>query len=115
MPIRKEGLHEATASGAGNDEMQGTVYGSATGASPFNSPAPQYNQQTADAASQVRDYLSDKAARVSDKLQDLRSIDYPQVVEQAKDYARRKPGQSLLISASAGFVIGLLLRSRRRR
>jgi ElaB/YqjD/DUF883 family membrane-anchored ribosome-binding protein len=35
------------------------------------------------------------------------------LVEDAKEYARQKPGQSLLIAAAAGLVIGLLLKGRR--
>jgi ElaB/YqjD/DUF883 family membrane-anchored ribosome-binding protein len=58
--------------------------------------------------------LSDKASVVGDKLQDLRNVDYGQLAEDAKQYARQKPGQALLISAAAGFVIGLLLRGSRR-
>jgi ElaB/YqjD/DUF883 family membrane-anchored ribosome-binding protein len=41
-------------------------------------------------------------------------VDINQMANQAKDYARQKPGQALLISAAAGFVIGLLLRGTRR-
>jgi ElaB/YqjD/DUF883 family membrane-anchored ribosome-binding protein len=31
-------------------------------------------------------------------------------VEDAKQFAREKPGQAILISAAAGIVLGLLLR-----
>ena len=68
----------------------------------------------AGAATQARDYLSDRATAVGDKLQDLRNKDYQQIAEEAKDYARQKPGQALLVAAAAGFVIGLLLRGGRR-
>ncbi|MCA1635688.1 MAG: hypothetical protein LC802_18865 [Acidobacteria bacterium] len=44
-----------------------------------------------------------------------RNVDYGQLAEDAKQYARQKPGQALLISAAAGFVIGLLLRGGSRR
>jgi hypothetical protein len=37
-----------------------------------------------------------------DKLKDLQNVDYKQVAEDAKNYAREKPGQALLISAAAG-------------
>jgi ElaB/YqjD/DUF883 family membrane-anchored ribosome-binding protein len=36
------------------------------------------------------------------------------VAEDAKTYARQNPGQALLISAAAGFLLGLLIRSSRR-
>ncbi len=35
------------------------------------------------------------------------------VVDQVIDYTRENPGQALLISAAAGFIIGLLIRPRR--
>jgi ElaB/YqjD/DUF883 family membrane-anchored ribosome-binding protein len=67
-----------------------------------------------DAASQAKDYITDKAGVVGDKLQDLRNVDYQQYANQAKDYARQNPGQALLVAAAAGFVIGLLVRGGRR-
>jgi len=51
---------------------------------------------------------------VGDKIQDLRNVDYGQIANDAKDYARQNPGQALLIAAAAGFVIGLLVRGGRR-
>ena len=51
---------------------------------------------------------------VGDKIQDLRNVDYGQLANDAKDYARQNPGQALLIAAAAGFVIGLLVRGGRR-
>jgi ElaB/YqjD/DUF883 family membrane-anchored ribosome-binding protein len=65
----------------------------------------------ADVASQAKDYISDKASAVSDRIQ---NIDYQQYADQAKDYARQNPGQALLVAAAAGFVIGLLVRGGRR-
>jgi ElaB/YqjD/DUF883 family membrane-anchored ribosome-binding protein len=76
--------------------------------------AKEYGQTVVDAASQAKDYLSDKAGVVGDKLQDLRNVDYQQYATQAKDYARQNPGQALLVAAAAGFVIGLLVRGGRR-
>ena len=116
MPIRKEGLHEGRAVGMSHDGMRDSSSGSATGgSSPMGSSASQYISQTVDAAAQAKDYLSDRAARVGDKFRDTPAIDYSQAIERVKEHTRRKPGQSLLISASAGFVIGLLLRGRRRK
>jgi ElaB/YqjD/DUF883 family membrane-anchored ribosome-binding protein len=114
MPLREEGFHGGSAS-EDNNELQDAPFGSPTGASSAGNPGQQYNQQIADAASQARDYLSDKASRGGDKIRDLRAVDYTQVIERVKEHARQKPGQSLLISASAGLVIGLLLRSPRRK
>jgi ElaB/YqjD/DUF883 family membrane-anchored ribosome-binding protein len=78
------------------------------------SRAKEYGQTVADAASQAKDYLSDKASVVGDKIQDLRNVDYGQLATDAKDYARQNPGQALLVAAAAGFVIGLLVRGGRR-
>jgi len=35
------------------------------------------------------------------------------MAENAKDYARKNPGQAILISAAAGLLVGLILRGRR--
>lgn len=89
--------------------------GAATGTAPGLAPkAKEYGQKVADAATQAKDYLSDKATVVGDKFQELRGKDYQQIAEEAKQYARQNPGQALLISAAAGFVIGILLRGGRR-
>jgi ElaB/YqjD/DUF883 family membrane-anchored ribosome-binding protein len=76
--------------------------------------AKQYGQTVADAASQAKDYITDKASVVGDKIQGLRDVDYAEYANQAKDYARQNPGQALLVAAAAGFVIGLLVRGGRR-
>jgi ElaB/YqjD/DUF883 family membrane-anchored ribosome-binding protein len=78
------------------------------------SKAKEYGQTVADAASQAKDYITDKASYVGDKISDLRNVDYGEYANQAKDYARQNPGQALLIAAAAGFVIGLLVRGGRR-
>ena len=93
--------------------------GAATGAATapdkgLTAKAKEYGQTVADAASQAKDYISEKASVVGDKIQDLRNVDYGQIANDAKDYARQNPGQALLIAAAAGFVIGLLVRGGRR-
>lgn len=93
----------------------GAATGAATApASGIAGKAKEYGQTVVDAASQAKDYLSDKAGPVVDRLQDLRNVDYQQYATQAKDYARQNPGQALLVAAAAGFVIGLLVRGGRR-
>jgi ElaB/YqjD/DUF883 family membrane-anchored ribosome-binding protein len=72
----------------------------------------EYGQRIADAASQARDYVSDRVSAARDKIGGLQGVDYRQIAEDAKEYARRNPGRALLISASAGFLLGLLLRGR---
>ena len=76
--------------------------------------AKQYGQTVADAASQAKDYITDKAGVVGEKIQGLRDVDYAEYANQAKDYARQNPGQALLGAAAAGFVSGLLVRGGRR-
>ena len=78
------------------------------------SQAKEYGQKVADAATKAKDYISDRASVAGEKIQDLRNVDYAQLAEDAKDYARQKPGQALLIAAAAGFVVGILLRGSRR-
>ncbi len=70
--------------------------------------------QAQEYATQAKDYMSDKVSMVGDKIKDLQNKDFSQVTDEAKQYAREKPGQALLISAAAGFLIGLLLRNSRR-
>ncbi|HEV7892128.1 MAG TPA: hypothetical protein VGP08_15890 [Pyrinomonadaceae bacterium] len=93
----------------------GTAAGTATApASGITGKAKEYGQTVVDAASQAREYITDKAGVVGDKLQGLRDVDYQQYATQAKDYARQNPGQALLVAAAAGFVIGLLVRGGRK-
>ncbi|HEY9231787.1 MAG TPA: hypothetical protein VIS78_06560 [Blastocatellia bacterium] len=91
--------------------------GAATATAPdkgIAAKAKEYGQTVADAASTAKDYITEKASVVGEKIQDLRSKDYGQIADEAKDYARQNPGQALLIAAAAGFVIGLLVRGGRR-
>lgn len=93
----------------------GSAAGTATApASGIAGKAKEYGQTVVDAASQAREYITDKAGVVGDKLQGLRDVDYQQYATQAKDYARQNPGQALLVAAAAGFVIGLLVRGGRK-
>ncbi|MGA9996772.1 MAG: DUF883 C-terminal domain-containing protein, partial [Pyrinomonadaceae bacterium] len=77
--------------------------------------AQEYGQKIADAASSAKDYVADKMTPVVDKFKDIQNVDIGEVTNQAKDYARQNPGQAILISAAAGFVLGLLIRSGSRR
>jgi ElaB/YqjD/DUF883 family membrane-anchored ribosome-binding protein len=107
--------------GAGSSGLSTTGGGGGTGTGTATAPAGgiaskamEYGQTVADAASTARDYLTDKASVVGDKISGLRDVDYAQYADQAKDYARQNPGQALLVAAAAGFVIGLLVRGGRR-
>ena len=73
----------------------------------------QTGQRISEAATQAKDYVSDKVAVVGEKFKELQNADLGEIAENAKDYARRNPGQAILISAAAGLVLGLILRGRR--
>ncbi len=112
-----------TSAGGGSSAGTGisTTGGSSTAAGTATAPssgigarAKEYGQTVADAATTAKDYLSDKASVVGDKIQGLKDVDYAEYANQAKDYARQNPGQALLVAAAAGFVIGLLVRGGRR-
>lgn len=110
----------AAGSSAASGSMT-TTAGSTTGTSPAKSggsgvgaQAQAYSEKIADAASQAKDYVSDKMSVVGDKIKDLQNTDVKEVAENARQYARQNPGQALLISAAAGFLLGILLRGGRR-
>ena len=115
------GVSGGTGSGAGStggglSTTGGAGTGTATAPSSggIGARAKEYGQTVADAASTAREYITDKASVVGDKLQGLKDVDYAEYANQAKDYARQNPGQALLVAAAAGFVIGLLVRGGRR-
>ena len=72
--------------------------------------AQEYGQKLQDVAVRARDFASEKFSQAGDRLKDLQDKDPKQIVEDAKQFAREKPGQAILISAAAGIVLGLLLR-----
>jgi ElaB/YqjD/DUF883 family membrane-anchored ribosome-binding protein len=74
----------------------------------------EYGRKLSGAASQAKDYITDKAGVVSEKFKELQNKDIGEVVDEAKSFARKNPGQAILISAAAGLVLGLLLRGGRR-
>jgi len=75
--------------------------------------AQDYAGKVSDAATQARDFVNDKVTLVSDKLKELGNRDLGELAENAKEFARKNPGQALLISAAAGLLLGLLVRGRR--
>jgi ElaB/YqjD/DUF883 family membrane-anchored ribosome-binding protein len=89
----------------------GSQSGSATGTA--SALAQEYGGKISDAASQAKDFVSDKISVVGDKIKDLQNADFAEMAENAKDYTRKNPGQALLISAAAGLLVGLILRGRR--
>jgi ElaB/YqjD/DUF883 family membrane-anchored ribosome-binding protein len=75
--------------------------------------AQEYGQRLQDAATKAKDFAGEKFAQAGDKLKELQNKDPKELVEDAKEYARQKPGQTILISAAIGLVLGFLLKGRR--
>jgi len=76
--------------------------------------AQEYGQKIHDAAGKAYDYANDKFTQAGDKIKDLQNKDPRELIEDAKEFARQKPGQTILISAAVGLVLGLLFRGGRR-
>lgn len=76
--------------------------------------AQEYQQKLQDAAVKAKDYANEKLSQASEKFKELQQKDPKELVEDAKEYARKKPGQTILISAAVGLVLGLLFRGGRR-
>ena len=76
--------------------------------------AQDYGGKISEAATQAKDYVADKASVVGEKLKELQNADIGELTESAKQFARKNPGQAILISAAAGLLLGLLLRGGRR-
>jgi ElaB/YqjD/DUF883 family membrane-anchored ribosome-binding protein len=99
-----------TSPGTGTTGTTGTGTGTATA----TGLAQEYGGKISEAASQAREYVSDKMTVVGDKIKELKDADLSEITESAKDYARKNPGQAILISAAAGLLVGLILRGSRR-
>lgn len=74
--------------------------------------AQEYGQRLNDAALKAKDFASEKFEYASEKFKELQAKDPKELLEDAKEYARQKPGQTILISAAVGLVLGLLLKRR---
>jgi ElaB/YqjD/DUF883 family membrane-anchored ribosome-binding protein len=114
------GTTSASSTGAtgGSQSMTptgGQSAGSDTGTGTATAEDKGYGAKIADAASTAKDYVTDKVSAIGDKISDLKNVDVKEVANQAKDYARENPGQAILISAAAGLVLGMLIRSSRQR
>jgi len=75
--------------------------------------AQEYGQRLQDAAVKAKDFAGEKFTQAGNKLKELQSKDPKELIEDAKEYARQKPGQTILISAAIGMVIGFLFKRRR--
>ena len=108
--------NDRTSTGFGSTGLGSTssTGSTGTGAAPgLAKAAREYGEKISEAATQAKDYVSDKMTVVGDKVKDLQNADLAEIAENAKDYARKNPGQAILISAAAGLLVGLILRGRR--
>ena len=74
--------------------------------------AQEYGQKLQDAAVKAREFASEKFTQAGDKFKELQNKDPKEILEDAKEYARKEPGKALLISAAVGLVLGFLLKRR---
>jgi len=72
--------------------------------------AQEYQQKFQDAAVKAKDYASEKFAQASDKFKELSNKEPKELVEEAKEFARQKPGHAIIVSAVVGLILGLLLK-----
>ncbi len=107
-------MSEATENGQNTAPNASIICGSKMHMSEIEETAREYRRKIAATASKAGDYINEKANVVGEKIKDLHGKDFNQIADEAKDYARRKPGQAILISAAAGLFLGLLLRGARR-
>jgi ElaB/YqjD/DUF883 family membrane-anchored ribosome-binding protein len=80
----------------------------------INATAQEYGQKLSDAALKARDFATEKFEQASDKFKELQGKDFSELASDAKEYAKKNPGQTILISAAVGLVLGFILRSGRR-
>jgi ElaB/YqjD/DUF883 family membrane-anchored ribosome-binding protein len=105
-------MQEAIENGQQNN--QSMIHRGENRMSEFSDTAHDYGRKVADAASRATDYIEEKAGVVGEKFKNLQGKNFSEIADDAKDYARRKPGQAILISAAAGLFLGFLLRNSRR-
>src|SRR5437667_2986073 len=107
-------MQETTAQQENSARSNSIICGSEMHMSELEETAREYGRKIAATASKAGDYLSEKATIAGEKIKDLQGKDFSEIAGEAKDYARRNPGQAILISAAAGLFLGLLLRGGRR-
>ncbi|SRR6266496_4987912 len=100
--------------GLERNKPAGQSTGSGGAAGTATALAQEYTQKITDAAGTAKDFVVDKATVVGDKIKELQNLDFNEVADQAKQYARQNPGQAILIAAGAGLLLGFILRGSRR-
>jgi ElaB/YqjD/DUF883 family membrane-anchored ribosome-binding protein len=106
-------MPEATENGQNTAPNASIICRSEMHMSEIEEAAREYGRKIAATASKTHDYLHEKATIAGEKIRDLHGKDFNEIADEAKDYARRKPGHAILISAAAGLFLGMLLRGRR--
>lgn len=101
------GLNNPTSTGSTTTPENG---GFGETASVLAQTAQEYAGKVSDAALHAKEYVADKVNVVGAKIKD---IDFAELTENCKDYARKNPGQAILISAGVGLLLGILVRGRR--
>jgi ElaB/YqjD/DUF883 family membrane-anchored ribosome-binding protein len=107
-------MPEVTENGQNSTGNTSIICGSEMHMSELEETAREYGRKIADAASRAGEYVKEKAGVAGEKFRDLQGKDINQIADEAKDYARKNPGQAILISAAAGLFLGFLLRGGRR-
>ena len=72
--------------------------------------AQEYGQRLQDVADKAKVFAEERAAWAGEKFKELQNKDPKELIEDAKEFARQKPGQTIPISAAIGMVIGFLLK-----
>ena len=106
-------MRESTSNSQSNSN-QSLICGSDVKMAEYSDDLHDFGRKVADAASRASDYIEEKAGVIGDKFKEFQGKDFREIADEAKDYARRKPGHAILISAAAGLVLGFLLRNGRR-
>lgn len=97
-------------------DFSGVVSASAQGNGPatqVSEAIEQYGQKVSELVSHAKDFAQDALDGISGKIEDLRNVDVRELTENVREVARKDPGKTLLYSACAGLVIGLLIRGLR--
>lgn len=100
MPVNTDNVFN---DGTARDEFLGEI----------KMQAQEYGQKIQDAALKAKDFANEKFTQAGDKFKEISAKDPKELVEDAKEFARQKPGQTILISAAIGLVVGLVLRGRK--
>lgn len=82
--------------------------------SDFQGQLQQYQQQATEVVNKAKTYANEYIGQASEKLKEYQNKDLNKITDDAKDFARRKPGQAIAISAVVGLALGLLVRGGRR-